>query len=142
VLCLGPAETKLCFPCHSPTLRPWIAVCRSRVWQAGAVLRGGALEPEPRSSPENAHPKSTRVFQRCTMHSPSRVFLSQAGPRFDLALVQAEHHLLCTCYGNKKGDRWSPSPARNVASTLALTPRREDGDVTAIAPRLRLEHAR
>ena len=36
-----------------------------------------------------ADANSKRAFQRTT----PRVFLSQAGPRFDLELVQAEHHL-------------------------------------------------
>ena len=57
------------------------------------VLRGGALEPEPRTLAEKsqakAHAYSPAQFPR---HAP-RVFLSQAGPRFDLELVQAEHHL-------------------------------------------------
>jgi hypothetical protein len=42
-------------------------------------------------------------FQRAT----PRAFLSQAGPRFDLELVQAEHHLGLDgliAFGHKKGD--------------------------------------
>jgi hypothetical protein len=57
------------------------------------VLRGGALEPDasyaPGKSQAKAHAYSLAQFQR---RAP-RVFLSQAGPRFDLGLLQAEHHL-------------------------------------------------
>ncbi len=38
--------------------------------------------------------KSTGVCQRSFPAAMPRVFLSQAGPRFDLDLLQAEHHLL------------------------------------------------
>ena len=59
-----------------------------------AVLRGGVLEPEPQTLlVEKRKLKQSLIasvyFQRATL----RVFLSQAGPRFDLELVQAEHHL-------------------------------------------------
>jgi len=37
------------FPSHSPTLRPWIVDRRLRTTRI-VVLRGGALEPEPRTS--------------------------------------------------------------------------------------------
>src|SRR5207245_2879607 len=88
-----PAEAERCFLCHSPTLRPWITDRWLRMCEVVAVLRGGALEPEPHTSLlENRRLKQTLIasvyFQRATL----RVFLSQAGPRFDLELVQAEHH--------------------------------------------------
>jgi hypothetical protein len=60
------------------------------------------LEPEPRLARENVRTNTERVFQRHIIHEPSRVFLSQAGPRFDLALVQAEHHLLFGRSGETK----------------------------------------
>ena len=44
-----PPEGERCFPCHSPTLRPWIANRRLRTFAVVGVLRGGALEPEPRA---------------------------------------------------------------------------------------------
>jgi hypothetical protein len=45
-----PREAGRCFPSRSPTLRPWIADRRLRISDAVAVLRGGALEPEPHAS--------------------------------------------------------------------------------------------
>jgi len=42
-----PAEAERCFLCHSPTLRPWITDHWLRMCAVVAVLRGGALEPEP-----------------------------------------------------------------------------------------------
>ncbi len=89
-----PPEAERCFLCHSPTLRPWITDHWLRTCAVVAVLRGGALEPEPHTLLlENRRQKQALIasvyFQRATL----RVFLSQAGPRFDLELVQAEHHL-------------------------------------------------
>src|SRR5262249_13626891 len=50
-----------CFPCRSPTLRPWIA---ARLSHARSVLRGGALEPELARRLENRTRKHTRNIQR------------------------------------------------------------------------------
>ena len=58
------------------------------------VLRGGALEPEPRVAVRNSQAKARANSQRKFQAGAQRVFLSQAGPRFDLELLQAEHHLL------------------------------------------------
>jgi hypothetical protein len=43
--------------------------------------------------PENRRLKHTLIYQRNFQRQAPRVLLSQAGPRFDLELVQAEHHL-------------------------------------------------
>ena len=59
-----------------------------------AVLRGGALEPEPRALFwEIRMLKQTLIASVNFQREAPRVFLSQAGPRFDLELVQAGHHL-------------------------------------------------
>jgi hypothetical protein len=67
------------------------------------------LEPEPQALfREKGKLKRTLIasayFQRTTL----RVFLSQAGPRFDLELLQVEHHLWfrlwLIAFTNKKGD--------------------------------------
>jgi hypothetical protein len=59
-----------------------------------AVLRGGALEPEPRAQSEkNRMLKHTLIHQRYLKRQAPRAFLSQAGPRFDLDFLQAGHHL-------------------------------------------------
>jgi hypothetical protein len=54
-----PLEAKRCFLCHSPTLRPWIRDSRLRTSATVAVLRGGALEPEPREPLLKSAGKST-----------------------------------------------------------------------------------
>jgi hypothetical protein len=52
------------------------------------------LEPEPRgASLKNRRLKHTPISQRHFSGERRGVFLSQAGPRFNLELVQAEHHL-------------------------------------------------
>ena len=73
-----------------------------------------------------ADANSKRAFQRTTL----RVFLSQAGPRFDLELVQAEHHLWFRrwsgAFGHEKGDPVGrPRLACYAAKDLARTPRSE-----------------
>ena len=51
-----------CCPCHSPTLRPWIADRRLRRSAAVVVLRGGALEPELRTRSQKNAGKSERLI--------------------------------------------------------------------------------
>jgi hypothetical protein len=46
------------------------------------VLRGGALEPEPRVASRNSQAKANANSQREFQADAQRVFLSQAGPRF------------------------------------------------------------
>ena len=58
LLCHVRPITERCFPCHSPTLRPWIAG-RSVHVAPGGVIRGGALEPDPRPQSEK-RTQSTR----------------------------------------------------------------------------------
>src|SRR5438094_7464834 len=57
-----PAEAERCFLCHSPTLRPWITDHWLRMCAVVAVLRGGALEPEPQTPQlENRRLKQTLI---------------------------------------------------------------------------------
>jgi hypothetical protein len=70
--------TRLPFDPGSPTRRPtW------RGFGARCLVR----------SQEIGRLKHTLIHQRYFQHRAPRVFLSQAGPRFDLGLLQAEHHL-------------------------------------------------
>src|SRR5919197_3996990 len=59
-----PAEAEQCFLSHSPTLRPWIADRRLRISAAVAVLRGGALEPDPHHLLGKAQAKADAYSQR------------------------------------------------------------------------------
>jgi hypothetical protein len=76
-----------------------------------------------------------------------RIFLSQAGPRFDSELFQAEHHLLFEIVwspSNKKGDPlwvalvWLASAARDLAQGAPS----EGYDVAGAANRIRAMPAR
>lgn len=76
-------------------------------------------------------------FQRTAL----RVFLSQAGPRFDLELVQAEHHLwfrrCLIALKTKKATRLGrPRLACYAPRDLARTPPSEGYDVTGPAVRI------
>jgi len=42
---------------------------------------------------EKEQAKADALFQRVLHARSAEVFLSQAGPQFDLELLQAEHHL-------------------------------------------------
>src|SRR5437764_1919134 len=53
----------------------------------------GLWSPMPRTLLGNLRQKHTLIHQRDFQRRAPRVFLSQAGPRFDLGLLQAEHHL-------------------------------------------------
>lgn len=53
-----------------------------------------------------ARPKPTLNFQRFSTQRHAEAFLSQAGPRFNLILVQAEHHLhVDSCFSPPKRRR-------------------------------------
>jgi hypothetical protein len=68
-----------CCPCHSPTLRPWIAGL------GVDVLRGGELEPSGPWCHLNGRVKATRSYTReIPATIPGRTFLSQAGPQVGL----------------------------------------------------------
>jgi hypothetical protein len=63
------------------------------------------------ASLENRRLKLTLIASVSFQHTALRAFLSQAGPRFDLELFQAEHHLLSPTLADrpsdtKKATRW------------------------------------
>jgi hypothetical protein len=79
-------------------------------YRADVVLRGGDLEPDPRTA---------------------RTFLSQAGPRFDLELVQAEHHLsvpfLRFAFKTKKATHWVALARSCYAASFLAHPPLDEG---------------
>ena len=101
---------------------------RASCWlqPAGVVLRGGALEPEHRPLLRKRQAKAN-VIQRLFNPAAPRVFLSQAGPRFDLELAHLGHHLRFRVEWRKVGetkkdDPWvalAQSRRRTVASACA-----------------------
>jgi len=62
---------------------------------AAARHRGGVLEPGARARSVNVQAKAA-VNSTASITAPkrARTFLSQAGPRLFLDLLQAEHHLV------------------------------------------------
>jgi hypothetical protein len=58
-----------------------------------AVLRGGVLEPAPRSLPDKLHAKAHAALPRSFSTRSRESFSLRRGLDFDLTLVQAEHHL-------------------------------------------------
>jgi hypothetical protein len=75
--------------------------------QQNVVLRGGALEPDPCSPTGNSQAKADAYSPMDFQHTAAEIFLSQAGPRFDLKLFQAEHHLLFDVV-------WPPLPTKKA----------------------------
>jgi hypothetical protein len=74
------------------TLRPWITgVVRARARRPLSYVEG-FWSPFLGRRPDKSHAKAHAALPRSFQCQP-RIFLSQAGPRFDLTLVQAEHHL-------------------------------------------------
>jgi hypothetical protein len=94
--------TRLPFNPGSPTAGCARAACRRPTWRsfgARASSVGGKSQD-----------KADASFQRSFQRRAPRVFLSQAGPRFDLELLQAGHHLWfrhCTiAFKTTKATRW------------------------------------
>jgi hypothetical protein len=96
------ATAERCFSSHSPTLRPWITAKAASyvegLWSPSLVFGG-----------EIGRLTLTHIPSAISQAEAQRVFLSQAGPRFVLLLVQAEHHLLVRLrfrLRNDEGDPW------------------------------------
>ena len=90
--------------------------------------------PYPRDQHAISRQKQTIIRRVHFLRATPRVFLSQAGPRFDLDLVQAGHHLLVCCrrgaLTNKKATPLGrPRLACYAASRLARMPPSEGYDV-------------
>jgi hypothetical protein len=98
------------------------------------------LEPEPRTLPGKSQAKAHANCKRHFQRAAPRVFLSQAGPRFELNWFQAEHHLwvpLLTDWFPKRRRATRlgrPRLARYAARKLARTPPSEGSAVAGPAP--------
>ena len=92
IRCHARRFAERCFPCLSPTLRPWIAVRPLRSLRRSSSYVEELWSPKLSCHSEKAHAKANA---NCTRVIPARteVFLSQAGPRFELELPHSEHHL-------------------------------------------------
>ena len=98
-----PPESERCFLCHSPTLRPWIVVQRLRGRHSTSYVEGlwsPSLGARRGKTKAKADANASVSF-----HATLRVFLSQAGPRFHLALLQAEHHLAVPFVSDRLSER-------------------------------------
>jgi len=89
-LCLARPEPSDVFQASRLPFDPGsTARCRKSV-----VLRGGALEPDSRLPDGKAKAKADAYSPMTFPSAAAEIFLSQAGPRFDLERFQAEHHPL------------------------------------------------
>jgi len=114
------AETERCCPCHSPTLRPWIAGRRLRVPRRGrpAWRSFGARALHACSKSAG---KSTRYSSSVFFNATAReVFLSQAGPRFELDLFQAEHHPSLPIVFRLRKRRRRPAGSPSLGAAIQL----------------------
>jgi hypothetical protein len=119
------SSCELCFPCHSPTLRPWIT---ARAVSAGASYVEGLWSPSLGRSVRKAQAKADAIAMSSFHSRRARVFLSQAGPRVDLGFLKLSITLSLNQVRlrNDRGDplgrlAWS----RHAASCLAHARPRE-----------------
>jgi hypothetical protein len=94
--------TRLPFDPGSPAAVARLAVRRRPAWRSFGARASCALR-------EIRKLKPTHDFQRLSQAEAQRVFLSQAGPRFDLVLLQAGHHLLIRSRFRLRNDEGDPS---------------------------------
>jgi hypothetical protein len=84
------AYAERCFPSHSPTLRPWIALGARPTWRSFGARAS-------RSYRKKSELKHTHLFQRNFQRQRRGSFSLRRGLDFVLSLVQAEHHLWFRC---------------------------------------------
>ena len=88
----GRSRTMFSMPLAYPSTldrRPLIA----QMLQRSPSCVEGLWSPSSGAASGKAHAKANAYSRRAFPARNAEVFLSQAGPRFDLALVQVEHHL-------------------------------------------------
>ena len=147
VLCLVRPKPERCCLCHSPTLRPWIIARRLRTAGTVDVLRGGALEPDPRTPAGNWQAKAHAYCQRLFPARSAEIFLSQAGPQLDLEFftlsITFGSDVGLIAFSTKKATRLGrPRLARYAARKLARTTPREGWDETGPVHRVEAMPAR
>ncbi len=140
------AEAERCCSCHSPTLRPWILSHRLRTCAATVVLRGGALEPEPRRRYRKFACKSTRVFS-CVIHAHGAEGLSLSGGasiRSSACSSWASPRLgrISSPLERKRRPVGSPSTGCCAARNLARAPPSEGRNIAEPALRIEVRPAR
>ena len=142
LLCPLRLEAERCFLCHSPTLRPWIAVRRVCTSGTAASSVEGLWSPIRARIAAKGHAKAHACIS-ASFCTPTRrgSFSLRRGLNSDLALPQAEHHLLLsiprfaskTTKATRLGrPRWSCY----AASRLAHTPLCEGSDRAVRAARV------
>src|SRR4029453_17184294 len=130
------SSCELCFPCHSPTLRPWIA---ARAVSADASYVEGLWSPSLGRSAGKAQAKADAIAMSSFHSRRARVFLSQAGPRVDLGFLKLSITLSFGTLDRLPNDEGDPlgrlAWSRHAASCLAhARPREGTRGVEAEAP--------
>ncbi len=92
--CHARPSAERCCPCHSPTLRPWITDRRCADPQRSPSYVEGRWSPSSAVLLGKLQAKADAYTGAISREQRCEVFLSQAGPRFGLVVLQAEHHLL------------------------------------------------
>jgi hypothetical protein len=114
--CHATPEALRCFLSLSPTLRPWIVRGRPSYVE-------GLWSPALDTSRNYRMQKQRLIQQRNSQRDAQRAFLSQAGPRFDLCFLQAEHHLGSSSLVLPSYDEGDPfgSPSLEAAMRLEIS---------------------
>ena len=115
-------DSERCCPCHSPTLRPWIA---------GRSLRNAAGDRPTwrsfgarRSCRYRKSQAKAAAYSAANFPAPQRrgTFLSQAGPRVRSVFSQAEHHLFGRVGFSSRNDEGDPLGSPSLE--LGMRPKR------------------
>jgi hypothetical protein len=129
------------------TLRPWIAARRVRRARRTSSYVEGIWSPSLALAPEKDRRKHTLIASVYFQRAAPRAFLSQAGPRFGLELVQAGitsgSDVWSIALEQQKGDPLGrPRPAGYAARNLVRTPPGEGLSATGLEPRIEVRPAR
>ena len=139
-------EAERCFPCHSPTLRPWIAELRVRSRNDRRPTWRGFGARVSRTGRENCRQKQKLIASSHSVLRAGGVFLSQAGPRFDLVFFKlsiTSIRIRSIASRNDEGDPLGrPRLARYAARTLARTPPSEGRNMARLEPGIAVPPAR
>ncbi len=133
-------EGDRCFPCHSPTLRPWITARRLRC-RRYAVLRGGALEPDARTLGRNSQAKADASFSDSRQAGAENLSLSGGASIRTRSSSSWASPLdepgRCRLQKRRRRPGWGrPRLARYAARILARTPPSEGNVADEPARRL------
>jgi hypothetical protein len=108
-----------CCPSHSPTLRPWIDHRTAALLGEWPSYVEELWSRSLAGRSENGRLKHALISEHHFRRDARRVFLSQAGPRFDLYAFQAKHHsLVVASFSPERRRRPVGSPSAELRMRL------------------------